>query len=553
MVRNLSLNFLYRKSGTRVELESEAVGLISALASAESSKGGSTRIVSLSRVSFPFWIVQTSSTKSIVLSASSSVRQQFQFSQLKESSEIRRVVGSEVSQAADIPVAMSKISPLLDRAETYTEELSNMVNPTPFVSVSKYIGPSDPNAHPNRIEIRVDSGGALKRSEEFKGVSETIRLRIEATEALHALFKKKFGGQYTILENLDTLERTRWNDRVKLMEERTEQEITDLQKARDDKLYELREKHKTRLRALTAEFARAANDLEDHFSQISEEIRHAKTEIGQKEDDVEGAISLYDNLASSVRKTIERSNQPVDTMDAKKAELERGVAEVRKIYEQEKIDAESGLEAQINDRQKRIEDTKEEMSKKIKELDELKKNTNMVIQNAYNAINNKVTEFHQEFLNLMSWTLDNDQIQDLAPLTQFDVHTYVARYDNDEYRVIPPCFISDAETTSLGAGQSLSKELDDLLTSSIDEWISSDSSFKNAFDRACIAGNVFLDPQGESMLSEGLEALTRRKLLQTSDIERYGTLWYRYAGKCPNCGSELEAGSKFCNKCGLEL
>ena len=417
MVRNLSLNFLYRKSGTRVELESEAVGLISALASAESSKGGSTRIVSLSRVSFPFWIVQTSSTKSIVLSASSSVRQQFQFSQLKESSEIRRVVGSEVSQAADIPVAMSKISPLLDRAETYTEELSNMVNPTPFVSVSKYIGPSDPNAHPNRIEIRVDSGGALKRSEEFKGVSETIRLRIEATEALHALFKEKFGGQYTILENLDTLERTRWNDRVKLMEERTEQEITDLQKARDDKLYELREKHKTRLRALTAEFARAANDLEDHFSQISEEIRHAKTEIGQKEDDVEGAISLYDNLASSVRKTIERSNQPVDTMDAKKAELERGVAEVRKIYEQEKIDAESGLEAQINDRQKRIEDTKEEMSKKIKELDELKKNTNMVIQNAYNAINSRVTEFHQEFLNLMSWTLDNDQIQDLAPLT----------------------------------------------------------------------------------------------------------------------------------------
>jgi hypothetical protein len=40
VVRNLSLNFLYRKKGTRVEIESDAVGLISALASAESQKGG---------------------------------------------------------------------------------------------------------------------------------------------------------------------------------------------------------------------------------------------------------------------------------------------------------------------------------------------------------------------------------------------------------------------------------------------------------------------------------------------------------------------------------
>jgi len=539
--------------GTRVELESDAVGLISALASAESLKGKSPRIASLSRVSFPFWIVQTSSTKSVVLSASSSVRQQFQFSHLKGSGEIRRIVSSEVSQAADIPVAMAKISPLLDRIETDTVELSNMVNPTPFVSVGKYIEPSDPNNQPNRIEIRIDSGGALKRSEEFKDISNTIKLRIEATEALHALFKEKFGGQYSILENLDTLERTRWNERVELMEGRTEKEITELRKAKDDKLYQLRETHKMRLRALTAEFARAANDLEDHFSRISEEIRTAKTEIGQKEDDVEGVISLYEDLASNVRKTIEKSNQPINSMDAKKEELKRGAVEARKFYEQQKNDTESALESQIKEHQKRIEDTKEEMNKKIKELDELKEHTNLVIQNAYKAVDNKVTEFQQEFLNLMSWTLDNDAIQNLAPLTQLDVHTYVARYDNDAYRVIQPRLIPDAQTTSLGVGQSLSSEFDDLLTSSIDEWRRSDPSFKTAFERACITGNVFLDPQGETMLSEGLESLTRRKLLQTSDVERYGTLWYRYAGKCPKCSSELDAGAKFCNKCGLEL
>ena len=338
MVRNLALNFLYRREGTRIKLEADDVGLVSALVSAETQKQGSSRIASLSRVSFPFWIVQTSSTKSIVLSATSSVSQQIQFTEIKGASEIRRIVSSEVSQAADIPVAISKITPLLDRAETYTVELANVLNPAPLASVGKYIGALDPNVQPNRIEMRIDSGGALKRTEEFRGISEAVKLRIEATEALQALFMEKFGGQFSILENLVTLERTRWNDRIKLMEERTEQEIAGLRKNKDDQLYDLREKRKMSLRAMTADFARAANDLEEHFTQISENIREAKTEIGQKGDDVEGALLIYDNLASSVRGTIERSNHPIQVMDAKREELERSAAEARRVHEQEKTD-----------------------------------------------------------------------------------------------------------------------------------------------------------------------------------------------------------------------
>jgi len=554
VVRNLSLNFLYQREGTRIEPESDAVGLVSALASAESQKAGSSRIVSLSRVSFPFWIVQTSSTKSIVLSATSNVSQQFQYSEIKGASEIRRIVSSEVTQAADIPVAVSKITPLLDKAETYTVELGNVINPSPLASVGKYIGALDPNAQPNRIEMRIDSGGALKRTEEFRGISEATQLRIEATEALQALFKEKFGGQYSILENLVTLERTRWNDRIKLMEERTEQEIAGLKTNRDDQLYNLREKQKMSLRAMTADFARAANDMEEHFTQISENIREAKTEIGQKEDDVEGAISIYEDLVSSVRGTIERSNHPIQAMDAKREELERSAAEARKVYEQEKSDAESSLESQIKESQKRIEDTRNEMDQKTQELDELKVNTNTVIEKAYEEVGNKVIKFQQEFLELMSWTLDNDSVQDLAPLTQLDVNTYVAKYENDVYKVLMPHFIPDVgASSSFGTGQSLSREFDDMFTSSIDEWMKSDRSFKDAFERACIEGNVFLDTEGESMLSEGLESLTRRKLLQTSDIERYGTLWFRYMGKCPKCSSPLETGAKFCNNCGLEL
>ncbi|MBY8996996.1 MAG: hypothetical protein KGD60_04645, partial [Candidatus Thorarchaeota archaeon] len=111
MVRNLSLNYLYNRVGTRVETEPDSVGLAVALTSAESRKVGNPRIVSLSTVSFPFWIVQTSSTKSILLSAVSGVTQQFQFTDIQGASEIRRIVSSDVSQAEDIPVAVSKIKP----------------------------------------------------------------------------------------------------------------------------------------------------------------------------------------------------------------------------------------------------------------------------------------------------------------------------------------------------------------------------------------------------------------------------------------------------------
>jgi hypothetical protein len=119
--------------------------------------------------------------------------------------------------------------------------------------------------------------------------------------------------------------------------------------------------------------------------------------------------------------------------------------------------------------------------------------------------------------------------------------------------VITPHYTPEGGSSTIGAGQFLSREFDDMLTSSFDELMRSDQSFKAAFERACITGNMFLDPEGENVLTEGFESLRRRGLIQSSDIERYARLWYKYVGKCPKCSGELEKGAKFCNKCGLEL
>ncbi|MHA1965929.1 MAG: zinc-ribbon domain-containing protein [Candidatus Thorarchaeota archaeon] len=553
MVRNLSLNYLYRHVGSRIEPESDSVCIAAALAEAESRKGANTRIVSLSKVSFPFWIVQTSSMKSILLTASSGVRQQFQYSEIKGISEIRRIVSSDVSQVEDVPVAVSKIEPLLDRVEISTKELVNLMNPSFMVTIGKFVETTDPSAQPTRVEIRTDSGTALKRSEEFKEITEAAELRIEASESLQTLVKEKLGGQMTILENLSKLESERWDDRVKTMEERTKQEIIEFTKNKDDQLYRLREKHKMDLRAMTADFSRSASHLEQFFIQIMEDVRDARTQIGQKEEDIEGAISVYNTLASNVRSSIQQSNQPLDFLDSKIEELQKRVIDVQEKYENEIAHVEESLASSIAERGKRIESTKSEMEQKMRELDELKAKVNAAVEKTKQAIGNKVMTFQKEFLSLMSWSLENDSINDLAPLTLLDVNTYVAKYDSESYEVLTPRFMLEEGLSSIATGKPLDQEFHETLTSSIENWMKSDPTFKDAFERACIRGNVFLDPESVTALNEGLTTLTRKNILQHSDKERFETLWSRYAGRCPKCGTATEMGAKFCQKCGLDL
>jgi hypothetical protein len=553
MVRNLQLDFLFKRGGTRVEPESEGICLAVALASAEAHKRKTARIINLSRVSFPFWIVQTSPTKSIVLSASCSRKQEFHITELKGASEVKRIISSDISQAMDIPKIASKIQPIFESVESQTTDIVNLTKPSFIKAIGSFVRVSDPTADPNRIEILIDSAAALKRTEEFREISESSKLRIESAETLQKLIKESFGAQTTILENITNLERERGSERIRMMEERTKQEITKLTKDKDDKLYDLREKHKMNLRAMTAEFSRAVNDLEQFFTNIVDEIRTARSQIGQKEADTEGAVSVYSNLVSSLKDTIATSQQPLDMMDKKKADLQKRVAEAQTRFESDRMDAEALLQTEIEARRKRIDDARNEVELKAKELDDVKSQVNSAIRNTEQSIENRVLAVQQEFLNLMNWALDNDSIKDLAPLTLLDIHTYVAKYDDNSHRIFTPCFLPEESALTIGKGNTLSSEFDDAFCALIDDWLKNDKSFKDAFERACAKGNVLIAHETEQQLVEGLEELLRRRLLQREDIEKLLTVWSRYSGKCPKCGAVIDAGAQFCQKCGMEL
>jgi len=190
---------------------------------------------------------------------------------------------------------------------------------------------------------------------------------------------------------------------------------------------------------------------------------------------------------------------------------------------------------------------------KSQELDDLKAKVIDAIRKTEHAIENRVLAFQQEFLGLMNWTLDNNAINELAPLTLLDIHAYVAKYDDQSHRILTPCFLHEGIFSNRGVGEPLSLEFNEAINSSINDWLKNDRSFNDAFEHACVKGNMLLSPQAEQQLVEGLEDLLRRRLLQRDDIERLLILWSRYSGKCPKCGTLVDAGAQFCQKCGMEL
>ena len=243
----------------------------------------------------------------------------------------------------------------------------------------------------------------------------------------------------------------------------------------------------------------------------------------------------------------------LDVLDRKVKDLQTKTVEVRGSYENEIAQVEKSLESSIAEREQRIGNTKVEREKKIRELDDLKAHVKGAVEGTKQAIGTKIMTFQKEFLDLMAWTLDNECVNELAPLTLLDVNVYIAKYDGESFDILTPRFISDESGSALAVGKPLSQEFTDALNSAVENWMKNDPTFKSAFESACIKGNVFLEPQSSAALDEGLIALERRNLIQPGDKERYSTLWSRYAGKCPKCGEATEENARFCQKCGLQF
>ncbi|NWF96971.1 MAG: hypothetical protein HXY34_12590 [Candidatus Thorarchaeota archaeon] len=549
MVRQLSIGYAYKKHGTQYKEESAETKLALALIAANHSVGSGRTITALSPLTVPYWIVQVAPSRSVLISATGIPNQSLTFTENNRLAEFRRVLSSEIGEPGDVPAAVGKLQSLLGSVQTSTHKLEAFQDPSFLTMVGKFVLELDPNATPNRPEMRVDSNSALEKSQQFQKLMESCRTRVNALEDLRRLTRERLQNQLSVIENLMATERSRWEQRVRALEERTRQDIDTLRKKESDGAYEMREKHKIAVRAITADFNRTAADIERLFVEGLELVRSTRSEISNKSEDVEAAIAEYRKLKEKMGASMSRYSDIVRSMDTRAEqvlkEFRRAQEELKKHGEGLARNTESGI-AELNGR---LDALRKEMAQKMGEMENLRTEVKQATDRILHAVDEAVTSQQSEFLKLMALALDNNVIPTLAPLTRLDIEVFVASHSDGGMTVLTPCISPDDRIGAAASHKSIDEALSTALSQSLKSWTSSDRAFNASLQQAIIRGNVLTRSNGLKALQTGLLELQRRQVLNEGVKEKLEFTWEKISGKCPRCGAETK-GSKFCPQCG---
>ena len=552
MVRKLILDFVYRKKGKETKKESEGIGIVLALAAAEAHRKGKTKLSQLSKIAIPYWIVQVSDTTSLLLSATGSSERRIELSENTKLSEVRRIISSEVNEATHIPDVIEKIIPMVRILDRNTHIMAHYENPTAIACHGRLVVEAELNSHMNALESRMDSQGALNASEEFQKIRDSVTSRIERLEELKSLVKEKLRGHRDVLENIVVLEKNKWEQRLSAFEDRTESEKAALTKKAQDDLYHLKESQKLNLSAVTANFARSISELEEFFDDVITRIRNARVAIGQKGDDVEGTIGIYQEMINYLSDTVPQYSDAIKKMDEKSNEVLKETSRLKESLEAESGATKDSVDSEISEKQKRLAELTEERAKQVKQLETVLEDVIIAIRRIEGAIEQRILDLQKELLDLMALSLETDSFLELSPLTQFYVNIYVACYNDGRYNVLAPCYHPEERIPVKQKLIPLDKTLDKYLRDSFEKWMES-PTFKSDFTKACNSGNVLLNPDAREKLDDGLRKLQSEQLLHEGVQESLVLLWEKYEGRCPKCGESTSVDEKFCSKCGAPL
>jgi hypothetical protein len=553
VVRQLALDFLYRKKETRIESESGGVALAVAFAMAESRKKASARISSLSQVAVPFWVVQVSQNDSIVLAEAGHSEQVFEFTENRQLAEIRRILSSEIAEAKNIPEAVDRVMPLVKDVKPTTSRLMNIIEPNSISAIGRFVVELEPTSELNRLQSKIDSQAALRTSEDFQNLRDSARTRVESMEELRKHTSETLRSQLTVLENIILKEKERWEQRASLMQDRTEQETQDLTRKKQDELYHLKDKHKMSMRAVTADFARAISDVERFFNDMLDKIRDVRVEIGRRGDDVEGAVSEYRELTNYLSSTVPQFTDTLETMNAKSDEVLKDMTRNREELEKQSGSTTQTIDTEIVQRKQKVDELAVERDLNEKELEDMKKNVSSAIEKVEKAVEDRIIDLQREFLKLTSLTVKNDTIKGLAPLTRLYVRMYVIGFEDGTQHLLTPSYLPDDRFSLPLKHVPVDVPLDELIRKSISDWSKASSTFSDNFEKSIARGNMLLDPDSQKLLTDGLSRLQRRQLLEEGVREKLESLWTSYTGKCPNCGIDTGVDVKYCPECGAAL
>ena len=313
MVRQITLDFLFREKGNKLVVDTEEAALTMAFILAESNKKGNASLKFLSPISVPFWIVQISDTNSIVLSAIGESSIKMELSEDTSTGPVRRILSTEIARFEDIPPGVEKAIPLLRDVEPKVQQIRNVQEPDLFVAQGYRVREVDPNENLNALELKIDSQLALTISEDFQNLIEGARQRLGTMEGLQKITKENLTDQLSVMENVMTSEMGRWEKRLNTQEASSRLRIENLQDRMSEKVYSLKDKHQKDRRTILAEFVRDTFEIERFFNQVIEDIKSTREALSQLE--LEEAIQRFKILVDDLSMTVPTYTDVIGSLD----------------------------------------------------------------------------------------------------------------------------------------------------------------------------------------------------------------------------------------------
>lgn len=553
MVRQIALEFAYRREAKKIAPDKEGIDLALAFALAEANKKAKTKIRQLSRISIPFWVVQISDTNSILLSATGESSMKFNLSEDQALGPIRRIISNETVNFEDIPDAIDRTLPLLREVEPKVHNVNNLLEPDMFVKQGENVIDVEPGSRLHVPDLKIDTQKALAISQEFQSLLDNAETRLKNMEELQQLTKEKLTDRLNALDNVIASEMSRWRKRYETSEKSTELKMENLKERLSDKNYRLRDERKKDEQKLVSDFTRTTSELERFFAALVEDIKNVRSELNSKDNNAERAVDKYRTLISILdQKIVDYRDLVASTNDAADGILQESLAlddELTSAISEE----EQATEAQIQELHVKLEEMKEEMSAKDKELKALKSKVADAVAKIDGLIDKRVETLQLELKNLRALALGNDTIKGLAPLTQLSVITYVVNYNKGQPLVLTPMLVPEDRFGLPFEAEPLNGELHDFITKSVKQQLKESGSFKASLEKTCAAGNVFQFQELTTLFTKGIDSLWNRQLLKEGVRETLKDAYTTLAGRCPECKAEISADAKFCPACGAGL
>jgi hypothetical protein len=551
MVRQISLSFAHSMIEGRPTSEpkhiASSLGFI-----LSDSYGAGKRLATLTPVSVPFWIVQVSSTESILLSGISDRPTAIEFTENTALSHVRKSL-SETVDSRDIPKAVETALASLGNVEHKVEYIKHLELPETVVRMAEWFEETEPTSKPNRPELRIDSQGALSISQQFQRLRELADRRNAAMEELQKLADERISSQVDNLTNLVKAEKERWKRRVQSVEEIVNLETAELTEKKKDVLSDLEMKYRISLRALTAEFARESTPVEQFFGQLLDKIRESRIAIGQKGEDIDGAIEEFDRLVNFLADHVAGYTASVEEVKGKATQTLEKIGYLTRTLNDEKTKMAESLDSQIREHQHRIVEFDLERTKSENELEDLRDAAEVSVSTIEKAIHQRLDELKIENQKLAACAFESNRIKNLAPLTFLDIDVFVATYGEGEIKVFTPAILPSDRFSMPLRYTPVDRNLDGYLQSIFTDVSRTNSSFRSNLQKVCVEGNMLLTGGGRGPVMSGLDQLQSRQLLKEGVRERAAAQWDRYAGKCPKCGTDIAGAGQFCLKCGAKL